>query len=342
MLKFETLQINLLCDENAGMLTLPKVALESLADEPVDGATYILGLQVSLQHGSTDYIHRMVACDLATNEWRFLPKTMPLSIAEIAMLRDARMAAMHDGRIIVCTYRNDMYPAGTIIFDPLSADSTTDAYEINSDPEQAAIACRNHSSLVTLHDGRILRVGGFVPRGGKPNTGIYDPATKKWAVVNKDQMTAQAFCVVLRDGRVLVTGGRTAKVFAYNGCVLYDVVKNVYTPTGSMKHSRTQHGGCLLQSGNVYICGGFTSWGSKIDESEEYDVATGRWMNNVKMDMTVTRDVHLTLSGDGRIIVNNSNHSRNGLLFNPLTNKVDATIDRSLIVDLDCLFVDVN
>jgi len=65
-------------------------------------------------------------------------------------------------------------------------------------------------------------------------------------------------------------------------------------------------------------------------------------MNNVKMDMTVTRDVHLTLSGDGRIIVNNSNHSRNGLLFNPLTNKVDATIDRSLIVDLDCLFVDVN
>ena len=111
--------------------------------------------------------------------------------------------------------------------------------------------------------------------------------------------------ILLRDGRVLVVGGRTAvggfraagqKV--YDSSELYDPATGTWSTTGSMTHKRSTHTVTLLQDGRVLAVG---TKGKKTIP-EVFDPSADAW--SLTGEMTASRGEHAaTLMGDGTVLV---------------------------------------
>ena len=65
-----------------------------------------------------------------------------------------------------------------------------------------------------------------------------------------------ATATVLKDGRVLFTGGIFSPLNSTNSAEIYDPVKNVFIKLPNMNESRTLHSAVLLSNGDVLISGG--------------------------------------------------------------------------------------
>ncbi|MFI5098118.1 MAG: Kelch repeat-containing protein [Candidatus Acidiferrales bacterium] len=78
----------------------------------------------------------------------------------------------------------------------------------------------------------------------------------------------------LRDGRVLIAGGRGDAVTA--STELYDPATRKFTLTGSMLNARYKHTAGLLPDGRVLIAGGSDDhdWQGKLNSAEIYDPRT--------------------------------------------------------------------
>jgi hypothetical protein len=314
MSKFETLQINLLCDENAGMLTLPKVALESLAQEPYQDDTVAIlafGAHTQMDFGAVEY-DRIFAYDTKTNQWWMRGK-IPFDLLHDKLQFGATATQLNDGRVLVCSNYDDASHRDIIfdrhltaikpqsfIFNPYGPPDADDVlpYEKLSEYDSREFACRSHSSLVTLHSGRVLRVGGLLKQIYQ-NDGIaeFDPATKKWQLVVENKMPADACCVVLANGWVLISGGRYQMNRPQKECMLYDPDSRIFIQTGSMNVARRRHGGCLLRTGDVFVFGGMEA--NAAASCERYSVATGTWsLLNERVD---SGNEFCFLLPDGRI-----------------------------------------
>jgi hypothetical protein len=138
-------------------------------------------------------------------------------------------------------------------------------------------------------DGRVLITGGQSQNAPTSvittSVDIFDPADN--SITPAAPMTVPRWshtATTLADGRVLVTGGRTASTPAA-GVVLataeiYDPATNTWTETaGPMNVARRSHTGTLLPNGKVLIAGGgsgvstFTQ--QPIQSAELFDPATG-------------------------------------------------------------------
>ena len=110
---------------------------------------------------------------------------------------------------------------------------------------------------------------------------------------------------LLRDGRVLVTGGRSPKDSVYTSAEMYDPTTGKFSSAGSMTDGRQQHTATLLRDGRVFIAGGYWSDGQKwaVQSSTEiYDPATGNFSPTGSMG--APRDGHTaTLLDDGRVLI---------------------------------------
>src|SRR4029077_2754494 len=62
--------------------------------------------------------------------------------------------------------------------------------------------------------------------------------------------------VLLADGRVLVTGGRSDNNTALSTAEIYDPTTGQFTPTGNMNQPRIRHAMTLLPNGKVLVTGG--------------------------------------------------------------------------------------
>jgi hypothetical protein len=114
---------------------------------------------------------------------------------------------------------------------------------------------------VQLGDGRVLLIGG-VSTGWTflataeifdPDTGTFTPTGSM--SVPRESLTA----TLLRDGRVLVTGGhrgRHAQLVIYDSAEIYDPRRGVFTPTGRMHLRRHKHDAVLMADGRVLVSGG--------------------------------------------------------------------------------------
>ena len=75
-------------------------------------------------------------------------------------------------------------------------------------------------------------------------------------------MRAGKTATLLRDGRVLVTGGYNCAKAGADGiwasAELYDPVTGTFSPTGSMGTPRENHTATLLADGRVLIAGGLS------------------------------------------------------------------------------------
>ena len=109
---------------------------------------------------------------------------------------------------------------------------------------------------------------------------------------------------LLRDGRVLVAGGRDDTLLA--SAELYDPATGQWTVTGSMSIPRAMHTATLLADGRVLVAGGSTSnqppdFGVSAT-AEIYDPATGTW--SPTGSMAARRFWYAaTLLRDGRVLV---------------------------------------
>ncbi|EPH41322.1 DUF6603 domain-containing protein [Streptomyces aurantiacus] len=149
-------------------------------------------------------------------------------------------------------------------------------------------------SATALSGGRVLAAGGSGARGQQGfgalrSAELFDPLTRAWAAtapMSDARSGHQA--VLLRDGRVLVTGGALPTgspadaPLAY--CELYDVSSGTWTPTGSLRTARKGHQATLLPDGRVLVTGGEAVVASDgtfspraLDSAELYDPATGTW-----------------------------------------------------------------
>jgi hypothetical protein len=164
---------------------------------------------------------------------------------------------LKDGRVLVCTGNETMRDLRAYFFDPAKEGAA--AFVDAPTAAESAYLCRMDASLLTLHDGRILRLGGWANVAVYAENAVGDPTGVVWKSFEPTiKFPSAAFMVVLGSGDVLVTGGfydlNDRQMIA--SCDIYRVATGKYEQTGSMNEARAWHSGCLMANGNVFVCGG--------------------------------------------------------------------------------------
>lgn len=164
-------------------------------------------------------------------------------------------------------------------------DRATDSW---SAPRALLEPRRTAFALVTLNNGSILAIGGFVysqdEKPGKLLASVerYDPTTDSWNMIaSLRNGRADAAAVTLPDGRVLVSGGDSGgpKVGQYIASAeVYDPADNSWTPVAGMTQARSNHQLVPLRDGRVLALFGSYNTGLPGETPVEiFDPRANRW-----------------------------------------------------------------
>jgi hypothetical protein len=206
-------------------------------------------------------------------------------------------------------------------------------------------AGRQEHTATLLSDGRVLVTGDFNmpmhPSAAAVTAELYDPMTQKFSATgNMNMPRCTHTATLLRNGKVLITGGNTMSADGLTGgqtetAELYDPSTGKFKLTGSMRSSRAEHTATLLPNGKVLITGGNGSGSPDITHAsaELYDPATGQF--SATGDMTKSRCWHkATLLADGRVLITGGVLTMSQLVtplvanadvYDPATGKFTAT-----------------
>jgi len=118
--------------------------------------------------------------------------------------------------------------------------------------------------LILLSDGRALAVGGALASpGGRSNelagVELFDPETERWSdAAPLLEARWGATATVLRDGRVLVTGGMYGRAGRRRSVEIYDPAVDAWVTGAPLQQTRNGHRDSVLDDGRVLIVGGFS------------------------------------------------------------------------------------
>jgi len=141
-------------------------------------------------------------------------------------------------------------------------------------------------TLTTLVDGRVLLVGGRDRfRENEPSdVEVYSPETNVWNPTSPlPESRGSHGATLLRDGRVLITGGQDVGNHAMATTLLYDPVTNQWNGVGNLSEARVCHSATLLLDGSVLVAGGVDDSSNYLRSAELFDSASGRWRNVANM-----------------------------------------------------------
>jgi hypothetical protein len=162
---------------------------------------------------------------------------------------------------------------------------------------------RAGAAAALLPDGEVLIAGGYTSQGVTTSTEIYDPATRTFRDGPRmEERRGDAAATVLRDGRVLFTGGEIGFNRFTNCSEIYDPQTQTFSWSGNMLAPRAEHTATLLRDGTVLIAGGSTTGDATLADAEVYDPAAERFTS--VGHMTAPRTKHsATLLADGRVLI---------------------------------------
>jgi hypothetical protein len=217
-----------------------------------------------------------------------------------------------DGSVLVAggVNRNGAVISGTELYDPATG-TWRDAAPLGGIP---AIPRAGHTATL-LQSGKVLVVGGSGETDAEGPNGtaeIYDPATGAWAPTGRAVAGGGGAATLLRDGRVLVTGGGSAE--------LYDPATGTWALAAAPIRARYGHTATLLRDGKVLVVGGlvapsgFCLWDCEewhpndaehellqASTAELYDPGTGTW--SAVGEPMVIHGHTATLLLDGQVLI---------------------------------------
>jgi Galactose oxidase, central domain/Kelch motif len=197
---------------------------------------------------------------------KFTAASVPLS-----MLRFGATATMlTTGEVLIAGGADSAgNPTDTAeVFDPGTGTTTATVHPMNSP--------RMFHTATLLDNGTVLLAGGGTDNVGDltDTADIYDPGTNDFtATTGAMNSKRAAHAAVLMTagtlaGKVLITGGvygNSSGLSALSSAESYDPAGKTFTSENSMNDTRAFHTATVLESGDVLIVGGFTSFFSTIN-----------------------------------------------------------------------------
>ena len=226
----------------------------------VNGKVYILGGLARNQEASTlnqEY-------DPATDIWRDRrPMPFPLSHPNAAVL---------NGKIYVI--------GGFLAQVHVAAQDSAFEYDPVADSWRilAPLKVPRGSIGVAAVNGKIHAIGGrTVDRVTSAVHEIYDPATNMWSAGPPLPKARDHFATAVANGKIHVIGGRfNLPVDHTDMHDIYDPATNTWTSGPPLPTSRGG-GAAAFYKGMIVIMGGECRDFKPFNETEGFDVATGRW-----------------------------------------------------------------
>lgn len=200
---------------------------------------------------------------------------------------DETATLLQDGRVLI---------AG-------GATKTADLY----DPATGVFTETGSMSVGSLGRAILLRNGKVLFTGVAPFE-LFDPVTNTFSVVDGlPNDVAEGTAVLLKDGRVLISGGSAADGTLTHEAYFYDPATGQFTLAGKLLTARSGHSATLLADGTVLIAGGIDTPppddytdGSGTNTTEIFDPATGTFTAGTPLQ-TAGRKFSATLLPDGSV-----------------------------------------
>ena len=172
----------------------------------------------------------------------------------------------------------------------------------------AMTTARANAAAIRLRDGRVLICGGTATGeigGVLSSAEIYDPVARTFTPTGSMTVprTGQTI-TMLRDGRVLLTGGDQNAGFRSQlaSAEIYDPGSGTFTATGSMSTPREGHTATMLRDGRVLVVGGSPNGIQTTGSAEIYDPASGTFNNTGHLNQP--RVAHVAaLLGTGKVLI---------------------------------------
>ncbi len=167
---------------------------------------------------------------------------------------------------------------------------------------------RANAAAIRLRDGRVLICGGTATGevgGVLSSAELYDPAARSFTPTGAMTVArAGQTITMLRDGRVLLTGGVQNVGFRSQlaSAEIYDPAAGTFSATGSMSTPREGHTATMLRDGRVLIAGGSANGVQTLDSAEIYDPSSGSFSRTGHLNQP--RVAHVAaLLGTGQVLI---------------------------------------
>jgi hypothetical protein len=167
---------------------------------------------------------------------------------------------------------------------------------------------RANAAAIRLRDGRVLICGGTATGevgGVLSSAELYDPAARTFTLTGSMTVPrAGQTITILRDGRVLLTGGVQNAGFRseLSSAEIYDPAAGTFSATGSMSVPREGHTATMLRDGRVLIVGGSDNGIHTVDSAEIYDPSSGTFSRTGHLNQP--RVAHVAaLLGTGKVLI---------------------------------------
>jgi hypothetical protein len=167
---------------------------------------------------------------------------------------------------------------------------------------------RADAASIRLGDGRVLICGGTATAnvgGVLASAELYDPGSRRFIATGSMTAPRQGHTItMLRDGRVLITGGARNLGFRseLSSAEIYDPSSGAFSATGSMSTPREGHTATLLRDGRVLVVGGSANGVRALDSAEIYDPSSGTFRPTGRLNQP--RVAHVaTLLHSGKVLV---------------------------------------
>jgi hypothetical protein len=236
---------------------------------------------------------------------------------------DFTATLLSSGQVLVVGGLDAPFPSSPLASAELY-DPTTNAWL----PAAPMSLSRGRHTATRLPDGRVLvveqsstfRVDGGVFPNQLVRAEIFDPATNRWsATAPMSRYRLGQTTTLMRDGRVLVTGG-TDGIATFRSTEIYDPKQDRWSTAASMTTDRRGHTATLLPNGKVLVIGGVGgNLTIPLSSAEVYDPRVDRW--SAVASMAGPRDGDTaTLLSNGSVLVVGDNYRSRAEVYDPTGN----------------------